>query len=549
MNTDQNYSEPRFAMKSIRSLDSAPEQCGAKPESGPVNLCLSVFICGALPHRHGLARVVCLALAMLAPALAAGRSAAAVLPGAEEVFQRHVDAVGGAAALRKPHNLVFRGEADLIPLKAKAPIEIRVQAPDRFFFRLKYHYAFFGVLRVPFVGVRQPECGYDGTNAWAVDFERNVEPLLGNETVFFRALLGNSSPLYYSREFRLARTLGVERFGDRDCYRVLVVFPSGDHAFEYYDVERGLLVGAIYPYDEDGGAINIRLTWSDYRRLGCGLRAPYQIDAQVFGQRYTLRAAEIRTDEAGFSIPASKSRSAPASCPILKPDSKPASAIIASYIEAMGGEAAIRSHSSIHVSGRFRHPDRGVFSPIEVFAAVTNRFCLKIELPEGLCRQGCDGGRFWRATGTNVSFATGKDLEQRLAKLDFYGMLHAPEAFRSMETLGTLNVDGKTCSEVLLVRKNGEVFDECYDAKTGLLRRERSTYEGTGGNLDLVETCDDYRRFGSEMLPARQVYSGPGFTEEVTILSVEWDKVPETVFELPSDLKAALERKTAAKSE
>src|ERR1017187_10120359 len=66
-----------------------------------------------------------------------------------------------------------------------------------------------------------------------------------------------------------------------------------------------------------------------------------------------------------------------------------------------------------------------------------------------------EGRRFWRATGTNVSFATGKDLEQRLAEQDFAGVLHAPETFRSMETLGTINVDGKACFQVLLVRKNG----------------------------------------------------------------------------------------------
>ena len=549
MNTDQKGPEPGLCMAGIQSLDGGPDQGEAEPNPGPQNLCSSVFICGVLPQRRGLARIVCLALAVLALALAADRSGAAELPGAEEVFQRHVEAIGGAAALRKPQSLVFRGEADLIPLKAKAPIEICVQAPDRFFLRLKYHHAFFGVLRVPFVGVRQPECGYDGTNSWAVDFERKVEPLTGSEAVFFRALLDKVSPLYFSRAFRLTRTLDIERFGERECYRVLVVFPSGDHAFEYYDVERGLLVGAIYPYGEDGGEFNIRLTWSDYRRLGCGLRVPFQIDAEVFGQRYILRAETIQTDEAGFSIPGSKSKDAPAPIPMLQPDSKPAQTIIANYIEAMGGEAAIRSHTSIHISGQLRDPrGKGVSSPIEIFSAMTNRFSLKVQLPKGLHRQGCDGQRYWRATGTEVSFATGKDLEQRLAQQDFTTALHAPENFRSTETLGTLNPDGRECFQVLLVRKGGEVFDEFYDAKTGLLRRSRCTFEGSGGALDLVETCDDYRRFGNEMVPARQVYSGPGFTEELTISAVEWDKVPDTVFELPADLKAAWERKPAAKA-
>ena len=491
--------------------------------------------------------VVCLALALLGSAWTAPRSSAAELPAAEQLFQRHVDAVGGMAALRKPQSLAFRGEADLIPLKAKAPIEILVQAPDRFYLRLKYHYAFFGMIRVPFVGVRQPECGYDGTSGWMVDFERKVEPLSGSDAVFFRALLVNFSPLYASRSFRLTRTLDIEHFADRDCYRVLLVLPTGEHAFDYYDVERGLLVGAIYPFVVDDGTFNVRLTWSDYRSLGCGLRVPFQIDAEVLGQHYIFRAREIQTDEAGFSIPVSKSRSAPPPIATLKPDAKPARTIIDRYIEALGGQAAIRDHHSVHISGQLRHPGRDALStPFEIFAAMTNRFFLKVQLLNGLCRQGCDGQRFWRAMGTEVSFATGKDLEQRLARQEFAGALHAPEAFRSMETLGIINAEGRECFQVLLVRKNGEVFDEFYDAETGLLRRHRCAHEGAGGGLDLVQTNEDYRCFGNQMLPARQVYAGPGFTEEITISTLEWDKVPDSVFELPPDLKAAAERKTSA---
>ena len=180
----------------------------------------------ALRPSASLTRIVCLALAAFSPALAARSSGAAELPGAEEVFQRHVAAIGGVEALRKPHNLVYRGEADLIPLKVKAPIEFLVQAPDRFLLRLKYHYAFFGMIRVPFVGVRQPECGYDGTNGWTVDFDRRLEPLPTSEAVSYRALLDKFSPLYFSREFRLTRTLDIQRFAERDCYRVLVVLPS-----------------------------------------------------------------------------------------------------------------------------------------------------------------------------------------------------------------------------------------------------------------------------------------------------------------------------------
>ena len=147
-----------------------------------------------------------------------------------------------------------------------------------------------------------------------------------------------------------------------------------------------------------------------------------------------------------------------------------------------------------------------------------------------------------------MKFATGKDLEQLLAMHDFTAELHEPEAYRSMETLGSIKVDGRTCFQVLLVRKSGEVFDEFYDAETGLLHQRRRADEANGGSRQLLETYRDYRRFGNESVAARQVFTALEYREELTITKVGWDNVPETVFAPPPDIKAAWERKALAKA-
>lgn len=147
-----------------------------------------------------------------------------------------------------------------------------------------------------------------------------------------------------------------------------------------------------------------------------------------------------------------------------------------------------------------------------------------------------------------MKFATGKDLEQFLAMRDFEAELHGPGSYRSMETLGTIKVDGRTCYQLLLVRKSGEVFDEFYDTETGLLHQRRRRDEANGGSRQLLETYGDYRRFGNQLVPVRQVFTGLEYREELTISKVEWDQVPQTVFEPPSDIKAAWERKALAKA-
>src|ERR1039457_3627394 len=93
------------------------------------------------------------------------------LPSPEALLQRHIEAIGGSAALRQAQSLSFKGEVSLPSLKAKAPIEFLFQAPDRFYCLFRYHHAFFGFLKVPFLAKRQAECGYDGTTGWLVDFD------------------------------------------------------------------------------------------------------------------------------------------------------------------------------------------------------------------------------------------------------------------------------------------------------------------------------------------------------------------------------------------
>jgi hypothetical protein len=463
-----------------------------------------------------------------------------------DIFNRHLQAIGGAEALRQAENLAFTGEADLVPLKAKGRIEFLVQAPDRFFFEFKYHHAFFGKIRVPFVGKRQLEWGFDGTNGWSVDLERKVEPLVGSEQAVLRALLDKFSPLYFGRKFYLTRTLGVETFAEHNCYRVLIVLPSGEHAFEYYDTLSGLAVGAIYPFEINGGMLNLRMTYGDFRRIDKALRLPFQIDLEFSGQRYVLRASEIRTHMSGLSIPASKLKSPAPAQPGLKPAAVPAAMILEHYFAALGGAETIRQHSSMHLSGEFQIPGRNGFTkPIDIFSSAPNRLFIKLQLPKALHRQGCDGEHYWRATGDEIHFAESKDLEQRLAQVNFLAELHEADAFRSIETLGVISVDGRDCYQLLLVRKNGEILDELYDVETGLLQGRRSVDEANNGSVSLIETFTDYRRIGNRLLPMRQTIKLPGQTEILTFSTAEWDNVPASTFELPPEIKSALANKAS----
>jgi hypothetical protein len=463
------------------------------------------------------------------------------LPSPEALLQRHIEGIGGAAALRQAQSLSFKGEVSLPFVKAKAPIEFLFQAPDQFYCLFRYHHVFFGFLKVPFLAKRQAECGYDGTTGWLVDFESNVEPLHGADEAFFRGLLDKFSSLCFRRDLSLARTLGVERFADLDCYRVVLVFPFGEHAFEFYDVQSGLLAGTIYPFETDDALINIQTTYLDFRRVGLSLKLPFRMELKVGDEQYSIQASEVRTDITGVQVPASKLKSAPPPLPRLKPAAIPPREVIEKFVTACGGSEALRKHASLKLSGSYGVPGaHGFTNRVEVFSAPPNRFAFTLPTPKGLYREGCDGEHCWRIDGKEINVAAGNDLAQKLAERQFLASLHAPESFQSLYTLGTISLVGHDCYELLLVRQSGEVFEEFYDVQTGLLRARHTTDERTGGTLRLLATFDDYHRFGDWMLSGRQSYKLTGGPQVLTITNAQWDITTDSVFDMPADVKSRL---------
>ncbi len=82
---------------------------------------LTRFLHRGLCHTLRLVPAIALASAPL-------RAATPDCPKPEALLQRHIDALGGAAALRQAQGLTFKGEVALPFVNAKAPIEFLLRA-------------------------------------------------------------------------------------------------------------------------------------------------------------------------------------------------------------------------------------------------------------------------------------------------------------------------------------------------------------------------------------------------------------------------------------
>lgn len=216
--------------------------------------------------------------------------------------------------------------------------------------------------------------------------------------------------------------------------------------------------------------------------------------------------------------------------------------VIARFVKAVGGKEAFQKIESQHVKGKYEMPAQGLSGPIEVFAKRPDKLAVKINLAGfGEVLTGYNGEVGW-----SVNAATGpmllkdKELEQLREQADFDGVLHEAKNYKSMDTVGTENFEGKECYKLKLVRTSGNESTEFFDTKTGLLVGSITTQESPLGPMVVTSIIDDYRK-SSGVLFARKVTQKMGPVEQVmNLTSVKENVVPDSAFEVPNEIKPLL---------
>jgi hypothetical protein len=114
-----------------------------------------------------------------------------------------------------------------------------------------------------------------------------------------------------------------------------------------------------------------------------------------------------------------------------------ARAIIDKYIDAVGGEKAIKKIKSMEMTGELKIPAAGINGSLKIQAMAPNKMLVTSEIPGmGMIREGYDGTIAWSVDpnmGPRVK--DGEELAQAEFQSDFYGTLHDDSRFKSMETV------------------------------------------------------------------------------------------------------------------
>ncbi|HSK08485.1 MAG TPA: hypothetical protein VK911_02835 [Vicinamibacterales bacterium] len=226
---------------------------------------------------------------------------------ADEVIEKHLEAIGGRVALEKLQSRTATGTISLsvqgTPISGPAEMYAKVPNKSRTYFRIDL--SAFGAGEI----VVDQRC--DGRTAWAGNNMQGDRDLTGNQ---LQAMLNESFPtplLRYKDLGAQVELAGKETVGTRPAI-VLVYTPKAGHPNRYYfDAETFLALREVSKQDvpEMGGEIEQRVEVEDYRTVD-GVKVPFSVKIVngIQDIAITLHKVEHNTpiDEAMFSKPAVK---------------------------------------------------------------------------------------------------------------------------------------------------------------------------------------------------------------------------------------------------
>lgn len=220
--------------------------------------------------------------------------------------------------------------------------------------------------------------------------------------------------------------------------------------------------------------------------------------------------------------------------------------VLASHLEAMGGEERLASLSTVRMEGTYREEFMESESPFVLHAQFPDRMRFSLlmgpnrsELPTLVC----DGERAWQwvpDTGLVLHPVEGAQLKRILRACDLESSLPTRSLLESRLTLaGREQLGGRETFVLDLVYDNEDRGRVWLDAESFLPVQSSETWTIGDQQVQIVRRFDDYRKVGGLTLPhLLEEENAVGWRRYVT-KSVELDpEIEEGTFELDPSLIA-----------
>jgi hypothetical protein len=218
---------------------------------------------------------------------------------------------------------------------------------------------------------------------------------------------------------------------------------------------------------------------------------------------------------------------------------KTAAAVLEKYQQALGGVEAIRKVQSETRHGEVEEPGTEG-KVIFVSYAKPFKWFSKLTMPDGGQRtSGFDGEISWSIGPKGAEIDRSVPLESVRRDADLQYALHQPDYFARYEFAGATDFEGHRCYWLHGTTHWGRDNNEFYDVSTGLLVGYRFQSDDKS-SLSTIVVFDDYKSFGGPLVPTKEKGRQGGQTQTITITSVSYEPLADSMFELPAAVQALL---------
>lgn len=235
-------------------------------------------------------------MALVLPGAGLGQAATKAtveLPAASVLRERHIDAIGGRAALERHRSSHALGKFDIAAQGIHGSLEIFAAAPNNLLVEID----------VPGIGLVRN--GYNGEIGWTIHPATGPMVMDGRQLDQMRQQADFYGVLQQERYIASTETVEEVEFAGRPSYRVKVITLWDEEYSEFFDRETGLLAGNIREQESPMGAIEVTTVTTDYRDFG-GISAPTKVVQRLLGleQTFTVERVEYdQVDESLFELP------------------------------------------------------------------------------------------------------------------------------------------------------------------------------------------------------------------------------------------------------
>jgi len=187
--------------------------------------------------------------------------------------------------------------------------------------------------------------------------------------------------------------------------------------------------------------------------------------------------------------------------------------ILANFVKAIGGEAAVRKPRSRTSTGTVEITAMGAKGAVEISQKAPNKMIVVMNLPGlGAIREGYDGTTAWSQDPfTGLREKSGAELAATKREASFYRDVELAKDYPKMVLKGTEKVSGRDAYVIEATTPEGTTPDKLYfDKETFMIVRLDSVRESPQGTIPIQAYFEDYRTVDGISMPftVRQAVAG-----------------------------------------